>query len=307
MTDHTTPTTPTTPITPAGAAPAGAAPAGPTGPATAGPTGPATDRVLRVTHIARSFGTNHVLRDISLDAHRGEVVALLGANGSGKSTALRIIAGLDRHDRGDVDVPGGTGTAVIFQKVHLVPRRSVLDNVCAGGIAHIPRWRSLLPATFPTTLREEAMGCLRRVGLADRAHDRAGSLSGGQQQRVAVARALCQRAELILADEPTSALDPTAAHQVMALLRGIAKTAGVACVAVVHQPELALEYCDTVVGIREGRVAFTLPAAKADLGRISALYRAATPSTATADTPATVPVTVTVPATGPTTPTEESR
>ena len=255
---------------------------------TSTPPDVAADRLVRVTHISKSFGDNHVLHDVSLDAHRGETVALLGANGSGKSTALRIIAGLETHGRGEVSVPSGVGsgvgTAMIFQKVHLVPRRSVLDNVCAGGLAHVPRWRGLSTLTFPTALREEAMGCLRRVGLADRAHDRAGSLSGGQQQRVAVARALCQRATVILADEPTSALDPTAAHQVMALLRDIARSAGITCVCVVHQPELALDYCDTVVGLRRGRVAFNRPATQTDLATISRLYATDTTDTAATDT-----------------------
>jgi phosphonate transport system ATP-binding protein len=244
------------------------------------PTDFATERLVRVTHIAKSFGTNHVLHDVSLDAHRGEMLALLGANGSGKSTALRIMAGLETHDRGDVSVPVGVGTAMVFQKVHLVPRRTVLDNVCTGGLAHIPGWRSMTPLTFPASLREEAMGCLEQVGLADRAHHRAGSLSGGQQQRVAVARALCQRPAVILADEPTSALDPTAAHQVMELLRDITRAADVACITVVHQPELALGYCDSVIGLRRGRVAFNRPAAHTDLDTVSRLYTAdGTPET----------------------------
>lgn len=231
-----------------------------------------TEKLVNVNGLAKSFGDNNVLRDVNFAAHRGEMVALLGANGSGKSTALRIVAGLETADRGEITIPGLHGTAMIFQKIHLVPRRSVLDNVCAGGLAHIPRWQSYTPLTFPTLLREDAMGCLRRVGLADRAHDRCGSLSGGQQQRVAVARALCQRAKVILADEPTSALDPTAAHQVMELLRDISKTADVACIAVVHQPELALTYADTVVGLRQGRVAFDRPASECTHELINTLY-----------------------------------
>ncbi|MDN5721033.1 ATP-binding cassette domain-containing protein, partial [Corynebacterium sp.] len=104
----------------------------PTDTDTSTPPDVAADRLVRVTHISKSFGDNHVLHDVSLDAHRGETVALLGANGSGKSTALRIIAGLETHGRGEVSVPSGVGPAMIVQKVHLVPRRRVLDNVCAG-------------------------------------------------------------------------------------------------------------------------------------------------------------------------------
>lgn len=230
------------------------------------------ERIVRVTHVAKSFGDHHVLHDVSLDAHRGEVIGLLGANGSGKSTILRLIAGLEKNDRGEIAVPGGTGTAVIFQKMHLVGRRSALDNVCAGGLARVPLWRSLSPVPFPGELKKEAVGCLHRVGLGARVHERVGSFSGGQQQRVAVARALCQRPEVILADEPTAALDPTAAHQVMGLLRDIAKASQVACICVIHQPELALAYCDTIVGIKQGRVAFNLPAGETSLELISTLY-----------------------------------
>src|SRR5262249_57249973 len=98
--------------------------------------------------------------------------------------------------------------------------------------------RAWAPRPFPPDVREEAMGCLDRVGLAERAHDRARRLSGGQQQRVAVARALCQRAGVLLADEPVSSLDPAAAEQVMRLLSSLADDDGMAVAAVPHQPHL---------------------------------------------------------------------
>jgi phosphonate transport system ATP-binding protein len=126
--------------------------------------------------------------------------------------------------------------------------------VCTGALGRLPLHRSLTPALFPRSVREEAMACLERVGLADRAHDRASGLSGGQQQRVAIARALCQRAPVVLADEPVSALDPAAAEQVLELLAELAHTERLAVLAVLHQPDLARRYADRIVGLHDGAV-----------------------------------------------------
>nr|WP_202968161.1 ATP-binding cassette domain-containing protein [Pseudonocardia sp. AL041005-10] len=217
------------------------------------------------------YGDREVLHDVDVDVHAGELLAVLGANGSGKSTLLRAAAGLTPHlgrvlvdgrPRGRLDV------ALVFQRIHLVTRRTVLDNVCAGALGRLPLRSSLVPSLFPRALREEAMGCLDRVGLADRAHDRAGSLSGGQQQRVAVARALCQRARVLLADEPVSALDPAAAEQVLGLLAELAHTERLAVLAVLHQPGLAARYADRVVGLRSGHVVLDGPPG----GDVRALY-----------------------------------
>ncbi|AXB41746.1 phosphonate ABC transporter ATP-binding protein [Amycolatopsis albispora] len=213
--------------------------------------------MLALSGISVHFGDRQVLHEADVTVAEGELLAVLGANGSGKSTLLRAAAGLVPHtgavtvsgrERGRLDV------ALIFQQIHLVRRRSVLDNVCAGALGRLPLRESLVPALFPRAVREEAMACLDRVGLADRAHDRAGSLSGGQQQRVAVARALCQRSRVLLADEPVSALDPAAAEQVLALLAELAHAERLAVLAVLHQPELAARHADRIVGLRDGHV-----------------------------------------------------
>ncbi|MEU0885486.1 ATP-binding cassette domain-containing protein [Lentzea sp. NPDC005914] len=197
--------------------------------------------MLAVSGLRKSFGGRTVLDGFDLRVEAGEFVALLGPNGSGKSTALRCVVGLETPDGGSVEVSGNA--ALVFQKIHLVGRRNALDNVCSGALGRLPLHRSL---TFPHEVREEAMQCLDRVGLADRALDRCARLSGGQQQRVAIARALCQRANVILADEPVSALDPQAAVQVMELLVDLAAE-GIAVVAVLHQPELARTYAHRIV------------------------------------------------------------
>ncbi|WP_250008134.1 phosphonate ABC transporter ATP-binding protein [Actinoplanes sp. M2I2] len=214
--------------------------------------------MLRLTGLAVRYGDREILRGIDIEVAAGELLAVLGANGSGKSTLLRAAAGLDPVSRGSITVADRQrrtmDIALVFQKIHLVGRRSALDNVCAGALGRLPLRRSLTPALFPRDVREEAMACLDRVGLANRAHDRAGRLSGGQQQRVAIARALCQRAPVVLADEPVSALDPAAAEQVLALLAELAHGEGLAVLAVLHQPDLARRHADRIVGLRDGAV-----------------------------------------------------
>jgi len=238
-----------------------------------------TSPALSVRGLTKHFGERVVLEGFDLDVHAGEVVSVLGANGSGKSTMLRCLIGLTNFDAGSVSVAGRevrSGErvpefAMVFQKIQLVAQLSVLENVCAGALGRLSFWQAWTPRAFPTDVREEAMGCLDRVGLAERAHDRAGRLSGGQQQRVAVARALCQRAGVLLADEPVSALDPAAAEQVMRLLRSLAAD-GMAVAAVLHQPDLARRHSDRVVGLTGGRITLdTAPSALTD-AEVDTLY-----------------------------------
>ena len=243
---------------------------------------------LVVRKLGKRYGDRAVLNGVDFDVSPGELVAILGANGSGKSTALRCVVGLVEPDEGsirlgDKEVVGLRGrelvatrraAAMVFQGIHLVARRSALDNVCAGALGRLRLRNSLSPILFPSEVRQEAMECLARVGLADRADARVSRLSGGQQQRVAIARALCQRAGVILADEPVSALDPAAAEQVLGVLAALAHDEGLAVAAVLHQPELAVRHADRIVGFEGGRVAFAGPRDAIDRERIDALYLA---------------------------------
>ncbi|MBC7372452.1 MAG: ATP-binding cassette domain-containing protein, partial [Frankiales bacterium] len=227
---------------------------------------------LEVRGLRASYGDTTVLVDLSFSVGVGELVTLLGANGSGKSTALRCLAGLRPQDSGDLLLHGEplggadrisrTRVAMVFQRPQLVQRLSVLDNVCTGALGRLGLRESASRLLFPAELRREAMACLDRVGLADRAADRAGRLSGGQQQRVAIARALCQRAPLLLADEPVSALDPASAEQILELLAYLAHTDRLAIVMVLHQPDLARRYSDRIIGLHEGRAVFDLRPSK---------------------------------------------
>jgi len=159
-----------------------------------------TSPTLSVRDLTKRFGDRVVLEGFDLDVHAGEVVSILGANGSGKSTMLRCLSGLTKFDDGSVSVAGRevrSGErvpefAMVFQKIHLVPELSALENVCAGALGRLSFWQAWAPRAFPTDVREEAMGCLDRVGLAERAHDRARSLSGGPVP-CASARRSCSR------------------------------------------------------------------------------------------------------------------
>ncbi len=222
--------------------------------------------VLEIEGLHKQYGDRVVLHRFDMAVHSGELVSVLGANGSGKSTALQCVVGLTQPDDGRITIAGepvnagrsrDTRAAMVFQRMHLVPRRSVLDNVCAGALGRLGLRRSWSTMAFPQDVREESMACLDRVGLADRAHDRAGRLSGGQQQRVAIARALCQRAAVLLADEPVSALDPSAAEQVMRLLRSLAVDDAMAVATVLHQPDLARRHSDRLVGLLRGRIVWS--------------------------------------------------
>jgi len=226
--------------------------------------------VLSVEQLTKSFGRREVLRGIDLAVRPGELTVVLGANGSGKSTLLRCATRLIDPDSGVVTLCGETllekrgeelrrarrKAAMIFQQVLLVRRRTALENVAYGALGELPLYRSLSTKLFPRELRQRALEALERVRLAQFAQQRASTLSGGQAQRVAVARALCQRAEVILADEPVASLDPRAAESVLSLLADVAHDEGLGVLVVLHQPELARRYADRVIGFLEGGISF---------------------------------------------------
>jgi len=242
---------------------------------------------LVIEDLRKSFKRNEpVLRGIDLDVRPGELVVVLGANGSGKSTLLRCAIRLIEPDSGRVELSGEEITAaggadlrrlrrnaaMIFQQIHLVRRRSAFDNVTYGALGRIGGWRSLSRRAFPQDVVETAWHSLERVGLADKAWQRADTLSGGQAQRVAIARALCQKAPVILADEPVSSLDPRAADDVLALLAEIATVDGLAVACVLHQPDLARKYGTRIIGVASGEIAFERTPASITDADIAHLY-----------------------------------
>ena len=235
----------------------------------------------------KRFGAHEVLRGVDATVRPGELVCVLGANGSGKSTFLRCAVRLIEPDEGTIELCGvelgsvkgkqlraaRRRAAMVFQQVLLVRRRSALANVAFGALGELPLYRSAHEELFPDEVMERAHDALRRVGLPDVAGQRADRLSGGQAQRIAIARALCQRAELVLADEPVASLDPRAAESVLALLADVAHNEGLGVLVVLHQPELARRYSDRIVGLLEGTVTFDRKPDDVEPNEISNLYR----------------------------------
>jgi phosphonate transport system ATP-binding protein len=225
------------------------------------------------------------LQGASLTVQAGEFAVILGANGCGKSTMLRIIAGMTKPTQGEVRIAGEditqlTGRALaearmslgmVFQHPHLVKRRSVLANAVSGTLG---RHRTLFTAFggLPADEFSHGMRCLEQVGLSKFAQQRAATLSGGQAQRAAIARALAQRPRALLADEPVASLDPEAAEEVMRLLRRLATEQGMAVLCVLHQPDLARRYADRLLGLRQGMIAFADAPGKVTPGEIDSLY-----------------------------------
>ena len=231
---------------------------------------------VAVSGLTKTFraGDPPALADVSFTAARGEMVALIGASGSGKSTLIRHLAGLttaDRRGAGEVAVLGRTmqrggrtggetralraDVGVIFQQFNLVDRLSLLTNVLTGVLGRAPAWRTAL-GRFTEAERYAAMAALDRVGLADYAAQRASTLSGGQQQRAAIARALLQGAQVVLADEPIASLDPQAARRVMEILADINRNDGVTVIVSLHQVAYAAAYCPRTLALREGELVF---------------------------------------------------
>ncbi len=206
---------------------------------------------LSIEGLSVALGRQPVLSDVSLAVAAGEVLAIEGESGAGKTTLLRAAAGLLPH-AGRVR-SGDARPALVFQHHALARRLTARDNVLVGALGRLGFLRAAA-RLWPAEELALAAECLERVGLGPLANRRADRLSGGQCQRVAVARALMQRAPVLLADEPVSSLDPANAEAVLTLLRGLARQEGLAVLVSLHQPELARRHADRRLRLESGRV-----------------------------------------------------
>jgi ABC-type polar amino acid transport system ATPase subunit len=230
-----------------------------------------TDRnqpMVKAEGVSKAFGSNLVLRSISLEVARGEVLCLVGPSGSGKSTFLRCINHLETVDAGRLSVDGELvgyrqsgdkiyelrereasrqrrDIGMVFQRFNLFPHMTALGNVMAAPM--------LLKKGSKTQLKARAMELLARVGLADKWDHYPAHLSGGQQQRVAIARALAMDPKLMLFDEPTSALDPELVGEVLDVMKGLAQS-GMTMIVVTHEMGFAREVADKLVFMDGGVV-----------------------------------------------------
>lgn len=221
---------------------------------------------------------------------RGKFIVLLGTSGAGKSTLLRCLNGLVRPTKGDVIVDGlgsifrnrsglrehRRRTGMVFQQHHLIGRLTALKNVLTGRLASHGTLRTLLP--LPRSDRMIALEALDRMGLADRALDRADQLSGGQQQRVGIARAIAQRPEIILADEPVASLDPETSVKVLRDLHRICREDGITAVVSLHQVDLARQFADRVLGLANGHIVFEGAISELGSAALDKIYKASAPA-----------------------------
>jgi phosphonate transport system ATP-binding protein len=264
-------------------------------PLEAGPVPPA----VVLAGASAAYGARVALAPVTLSFAAGERVAIVGPSGAGKSTLLRLVATTLAPAAGTVEVLGRRVDALspralrtlrarigtVHQQLWLVPRATVMQNVVAGRLGR----RSLLSALAALGSRREAervTAVLARVGIADRLHDRVDRLSGGEQQRVAVARALYQEPELLVADEPIASVDPARAAEIAALLAGAFE--GRTVVVSTHRLEPLLPHVTRVVGLRAGAVAFDKPSSAVTLDDLGRLYEASVARRASS--PRTLPV-----------------
>ncbi len=209
------------------------------------------------------------LKGINLTIPKGQFVVIVGLSGAGKSTLIRTINNLVVPSQGDVLLEGKsiskargaelrqmrTGIGMIFQTFNLVKRSTVLRNVLSGRLGQVNPLLSLL-GIFSKDELAIAHDCLRRVGIPEKAFVRADALSGGQQQRVGIARALAQQPKVMLADEPVASLDPPTSHAVMADLKRIGREDGITTLVNLHFIDMARDYADRIIGMRDGLIVF---------------------------------------------------
>lgn len=215
--------------------------------------------MINIKHLKKNFDSNEVLKDIELEINAGEVVAIIGPSGGGKSTLLRCINLLEQPDGGEINFEGTNildkdvkvnelrqKMGMVFQNFNLFPHKTVLENIMLAP--------KLLKHTDSAALKQEAQELLDKVGLSDKGNSYPAQLSGGQKQRVAIARALAMQPDVLLFDEPTSALDPEVVGDVLQVMKDLAKE-GMTMVVVTHEMQFARDVSDKVVFMADGIVA----------------------------------------------------
>ncbi|RFP85370.1 phosphonate ABC transporter ATP-binding protein [Rhodobacteraceae bacterium 63075] len=242
--------------------------------------------MLRLDGLSKTYTTGDAaLSDVSLTVPKGQIMGLIGPSGAGKSTLIRCINRLVEPTAGkvllgDVDlVTLGKGelrrqrrrVGMIFQEYALVERLTVMENVLSGRLGYVPFWRSFLRRYSGADI-QRAYQLLDRVGLMDKADNRADALSGGQRQRVGIARALAQDPELLLVDEPTASLDPKTSRQIMRLLTEICSERNLPAIVNIHDVPLAQQFMQRIVGLRSGRVVFDGPPSELTETALTTIY-----------------------------------
>ena len=200
--------------------------------------------LLTISHLKKQFGDLEVLKDISLEVDRGEVLAIIGPSGSGKTTLLRCATGLETPDGGTIEYEGTFG--LVFQNFNLFPHFNVMKNLCDAPIKVQKR--------DPAEVEEQARKLLAKMGLSEKEDAYPYQLSGGQQQRVSIARALAMNPDILFFDEPTSALDPELTGEILKVIRQLAEEK-MTMVIVTHEMNFARSVADHVIFMEHGVIA----------------------------------------------------
>ena len=237
---------------------------------------------LRVRYTASG---PEILKGISFEVEADDFFAIIGPSGSGKSTLIRCINRLVEPKAGKIELYGvdvlalnsrglrrlRRGIGMIFQEFNLVDRMSVMDNVLSGRLGYVSNFTALF-RLFSKADITRALSVLDRVGLSDHVDKRADQLSGGQRQRVGIARAVMQDPKLLLVDEPTSSLDPKISREVMGLIMEIAKEYKVPVLCNIHDVQLAMEFCNKIIGLQDGIKMFDGPTSKMNAKKLDEIY-----------------------------------
>ncbi len=214
------------------------------------------EMILNIKNISKSYGDHSVLKDINFDVEYGEVVALIGPSGGGKSTILRSINFLEEIDNGEIIFKGVKldkknisnylpKIGMVFQHFNLFPHLSVLENLIFAPVKVLKQ--------NPEDAKKLALNLLNKVGLEDKANKMPASLSGGQKQRVAIARSLCMNPEILLLDEPTSALDPEMVQDVLNVIKSFVHT-GITIIMATHEMNFAKNFADRIIFMCDGKI-----------------------------------------------------
>ncbi|MBS1402099.1 MAG: phosphonate ABC transporter ATP-binding protein [Oscillospiraceae bacterium] len=226
--------------------------------------------MILLTNLTKAYADHTALDHIRAEFPTGKFTAVIGRSGAGKSTLLRCINGLTEVSSGRVEIDGQDMAklrgrekralqrriGMIFQDFCLVGQSTALQNVLNACLADMGFFRVLL-GLFSRQQREAAMQMLKKVGLADKAQQKAASLSGGEKQRVAIARVLLQGCDIVLADEPVASLDPVHAETVLGILKRLQTEDGKTVIMNSHNVEQARRYADIILGVRNGRIVFS--------------------------------------------------